>query len=315
MSLVSADLRVSPTGVPFVKMQGAGNDFVVIDGREGLPCDPAKLALSACDRNFGVGSDGLVILTRSETSDFGMLFFNPDGSRAICLNGMRCLARYICMLGLVDSRRTNFTLETDRGAVGVRVFEDSDTCQSVKDACGRLGRRVEIEIGEPMFDGALVPTSDAGEHIRAKLDVAGESFTFTAVGMGNPHCVIFCSDVRTVPLSTIGPKIEHHPFFPKRTNVEFVKVVDRHSVEMRVWERGAGETLSCGTGCCAVLAAAVREGRTEREIKLTARGGEFQLRWDESTNKISLTGPATEVFSGVLDLSHLLKHGRPKLLQ
>ncbi len=278
----------------FTKMHGAGNDFIALDGRYGLPFDPAEFAQVACDRHFGIGADGLIILETSQNADFGMSYFNADGSRAICGNGMRCMSRFIYKLHLLQPDQRRFLLETDKGTVEVEMFGP--------------GERFRVDLGAPAFDGDHVPTSKPGEHIAIPLEAAGVNYTVTAVGMGNPHCVIFVPDIKPLDLERIGPPLEHHPFFPKRTNVEFVEIVDRVEARMRVWERGCGETLACGTGVCAVLAAAVREGRMERQIRVVTRGGEFEVLWNEANDRIYLTGPAEDVFTGKINALLLLKN-------
>lgn len=270
------------TLVHFQKMHGAGNDFIVFDGRYGLSFDPATYAPAMCDRHFGIGADGLLVLENSASADFKMSYYNADGSRTTCGNGMRCIARFIFELGLLSLEQREFDLETYGGTVQVRVF-------------GR-GERVRIDMGSPVFDGFLIPTEIGGEHIDTQLELDGERFMVTAVGMGNPHCVLLTADVDRAPVLTLGPKLEHHPFFPERTNVEFVQVVDRQRLKLRVWERGVGETLACGTGVCGAVAALVKLGRIDRQVVVEVLGGELDVHWDSDTDRIKLAGPAESVF-------------------
>ena len=282
--------------LPFVKMQGAGNDFVMVDGRHRLPYNFPDLARVVCDRHFGIGADGLIVLEASKNADFKMAYFNADGSKTICGNGMRCCARFIYRLGAVPGDVRSLDLETETGIVHVDVI-------------GK-GERVRVDMGPPTFDPKEIPFAGLGEQIRREIGVAGEKYRFTAVGMGNPHCVIFVEDLESVPLSMVGPALENHQLFPERTNVHFVKVIDSSLVYLKTWERGVGETLACGSGNCAVLAAGVREGRLDRKITLRPRGGEFQAVWDEGSGRILLTGPAEEVFSGDIVPAELMEKWR-----
>jgi diaminopimelate epimerase len=204
---------------------------------------------------------------------------------------MRCISRYIYTNGLLPSGVKQFQLETDRGLVDVEIH-------------GR-GERITVDIGEPIFAGERIPTTASGEQIGIKLSLGDETVRCSAVGMGNPHCVIAVDDVANAPVERLGKLVEHHPFFPERTNVEFIQQLSRKRVKMRVWERGVGETLACGTGVCAVLAALVREGKSERRVAVECPGGEFDVHWSEVSNRISLTGAATEVYRGQIDLSIL----------
>lgn len=291
---MSTTTTADPTKLPFVKMHGAGNDFVVIDGRHPLPFDLSKLAIAACDRHFGIGADGLIVLQGSQKADFRMLYFNADGGAAVCGNGVRCLARFIYQSNLVSSETKKMQIEIDSGNVSVEII-------------GR-GERSRVDMGTPKFGGKLIPTTGEGEQVQVPLVVDGKKFQVTAVSMGNPHCVIFLDHhPDSLDLEGIGPKIEHHSFFPQRANVEFAQVLDSQHVVMRVWERGVGETLACGTGVCAVLAAGVKENRTDRHIVVATRGGEFEVSWNEQTGKIKLLGPAEEVYRGSIDPLQLLR--------
>lgn len=274
----------------FVKMHGAGNDFVVFDGLNGAEVDLQKIAPAICDRHFGIGADGVIEVLDSSTADLGMRYLNADGSEAICSNGMRCIANYA--LGKrVPVDAEYFTLDTLGGEVNIVVDPES--------------RKVSVEMPEPVFDGKLIPTNSLGEHLDFPLEVGDTTFMISAVGMGNPHCVVFVDDVDAVPLSVIGPKLENHPFFPERTNVEFVQVMSPELVLERTWERGVGETLACGSGSCAVIAAGVRTGRLDRQVRLLVRGGQIDASWPESTKRILISGPVSEVFSGRVSLASL----------
>lgn len=295
-------MRIQRSGQPsdvklsFEKIHGAGNDFVVIDGRYGLNFDHAEFALVACDRHFGIGSDGLVILDVSNTEDFRMHFYNPDGSRAVCGNGMRALALFVTQNGLLPRESKDFSLETDRGRVMVYV--------------SGKGNRAKVNMGTAEFDGRFIPHNYPGEWIDKALDVSGQMISGSAVSMGNPHFVIFVDDVSQAPVTTLGPLIENHKFFPKRTNVEFVQIVTPEILKMRVWERGAGETLACGTGICAVVAAGVKSGKVDRQVRVFTAGGEFEVLCDPRNENIFLTGPAEHVYAGVIDPRVLLANAK-----
>ncbi len=279
--------------VAFVKMQGSGNDFIMIDGRHRLALDAVEFAKVACDRHFGIGADGLIVLHPSTKADYMMAYYNADGSRAICVNGMRCIARFIYKLGLLAPDQKAFELETDRGNVAIEVLSRAE--------------RIRVDVGAPTFEGTRIPTAKPGEHLRFAVESGRYSFTATAVGMGNPHCVIFTRGIEDLDLAAIGPALEHSPFFPQRTNVEFVEVISPARARSRTWERGVGETLACGTGACATLAAGVKTGVLERQISLEVLGGELELNWNEQTDRITLTGPADEVFAGKVNIAHLLQ--------
>ena len=272
-------------------MHGAGNDFIVLDGRDGLSFDLVEFARRATDRNFGIGADGVISLENSARADYRMRYLNADGSPAVCGNGMRCLARFIGDLGLLH-RGDELTLETESQVVDVQI----------------VGERVKVDMGEPIFEGARIPVREPGEHIAGKIEIAGRPFTFSAVGMGNPHCVVFVESVASFPLEKIGPKAEYHSFFPQRVNFEIVELRTPDMVLMRVWERGVGETLACGSGMCAVVAAGVREGKLSRTLEVHSPGGSCDLHWNAETNRISLLGPAEVVYAGEVDVDRLLGH-------
>ncbi|MGC9319902.1 MAG: diaminopimelate epimerase [Armatimonadota bacterium] len=276
----------------FTKMHGLGNDYVYIDGHDQdlARLDLGRLSSLVSDRHFGVGSDGLILILPSETADFRMRIFNPDQSESnMCGNGIRAMSKYVYEHGLTE--RTELEIETSAGIIrpSLRVQDGTVTSVTVDMGEPRLARRDIPMTGEPADE----PVIDE------KLDVADEVLRVTAVSMGNPHCIVFVADVREAPVEELGPIIEHHPAFPERTNVEFVEVVDRGHARMRVWERGAGETLACGTGASATCVACALNHRTDRDIEVELPGGTLEIEWREDKH-VFMTGPATEVFQGEL---------------
>ncbi|GAB6990513.1 diaminopimelate epimerase [Paenibacillus pini] len=275
----------------FTKMHGLGNDFIVIYGEQALPDHAALLAVQWCDRFFGIGADGLVYILPSEKADFRMRIINSDGSEAEqCGNAIRCVSKYVYDHGYVKQRE-NITIET-LGAgvqhVKLHIIE------------GEVDR-VTVDMGEPVLAGLQVPTTiDASSIVNLPLEAAGQYFHFTAVSMGNPHCVIYVDDAVSFDLDTWGPKLEVHPFFSKKINVEFATVVDRTTVDMRVWERGAGPTLACGTGACATLVSSVLNGKTDRSAWIRLKGGDLFIEWNEADNRVYMTGPAAMVYTGTV---------------
>jgi len=274
----------------FTKMQGAGNDYIYLNCfRTAPPRDLYGLSRAMSNRHFGIGSDGLILICPSEKADARMRMLNADGSEAeMCGNGLRCVAKYVYDHGLV--RKPSLQIETGRGVLKVDL-EIID---------GKV-RGATIDMGEPILEASRIPTTLSGNPpTEATLNVvAGLIYPVTCVSMGNPHCVIFFEPEMSDSLVLqIGPKIESHSAFPKRTNVEFVNVYKPDDVRVRVWERGSGETLACGTGACAVAVAGVLTGRTERRIVAHLPGGDLRLNWSEADNHVYLTGPAVEVFSG-----------------
>jgi diaminopimelate epimerase len=272
----------------FTKMHGAGNDYIYLDCfRNSPPRDPIALSRAMSDRHFGVGSDGLILICPSEKADARMRMFNADGSEAeMCGNGLRCVAKYIYDHGLV--RKPSLQVETGRGILRVDL-----------ETAGGAVCQATIDMGEPIFEASQIPTTLTGNPpTNVALSISDQVYRVTFVSMGNPHCVLFVDSITDALVSGIGPKIETHSTFPKRTNVEFVRVNNPDDVTVRVWERGSGETLACGTGACAVAVAGVLTGRTHRRIIAHLRGGDLTLNWSESDNHVYLTGPAVEVFSG-----------------
>ena len=277
----------------FTKMHGAGNDYVYINCFE-PHClnavqlgDVPKLAIAMSDRHFGVGGDGIVLITPSEKADARMRMFNADGSESeMCGNAIRCVAKYIFDHGIC--RKEELTIETGRGVLSLQV---------VATTAGKVDR-VRVNMSSPILISSQIPTTLPGDPpVKALLEVAGRQLAVTCVSMGNPHCVTFVDEVNDDWVLNVGPKIELHPAFPRRINAEFIQVVSPHETIMRVWERGSGETLACGTGACASVVAGVLAGVTERKVTVHLRGGDLQIEWADS-NEVFMTGPATEVFSG-----------------
>ncbi|WP_248926456.1 diaminopimelate epimerase [Paenibacillus hamazuiensis] len=279
----------------FTKMHGLGNDFIVIAGEEALPADAGTLAAKLCSRFFGIGADGLVYILPSDKADFMMRIINSDGSEAEqCGNAIRCAAKYIYDNGLVDTGKKEIAIETiGAGAQRVQLH--------VKDG---KAETVRVDMGEPVLEGLKVPTTvDRNPVVEHPVSADGRDFRFTAVSMGNPHCVIFVEDAVHFDLHTWGPKLEVHPLFPKKINVEFATVRSRDRIDMRVWERGAGPTLACGTGACATLVASVLNGYADRSAVVSLKGGDLHIEWSEADNHVYMTGPAEEVFQGTVNIS------------
>jgi diaminopimelate epimerase len=289
----------------FTKMHGTGNDFIVIDCRERRLADPARFAATYCDRRFGIGADQVLLLCASPVADFAMKIFNADGSEVeMCGNGIRCLARYIWTRGL--STKKMLDIETPAGIIRPE----------------QAGNLVRVDMGEPVFDreripvivgqGAAVGSGREGGApvVNYPLVVGGREFLITCVSMGNPHAVIFLDEsVQDFGVTRYGPQIERHPIFPRRTNVEFVNVKSRGELVMRVWERGSGETLACGTGASAAGVAAMLKGLTDRKVTMHLLGGNLVIEWG-ADNRVFMTGPAVEVFEGrliVKDEEHVMR--------
>lgn len=274
----------------FTKMHGLGNDFIVVHGEQTLPQDAAELAVKLCNRYFGIGADGLVYILPSERADFKMRIINSDGSEAEqCGNAIRCVAKYVYDNRLID--REEITIETLGAGVQPVQLEVE----------GGLVRRVRVDMGEPILNGLDVPTTiDANPVIGHSVTVDGREFKFTAVSMGNPHAVIYVDDAVGFDLATWGPKLETHPLFPRKINVEFAKVISAGQVDMRVWERGAGPTLACGTGACATLVSSVLNGLTDRAATISLAGGDLFIEWNADNNRVYMTGPAEAVFTGTV---------------
>lgn len=274
----------------FTKMHGLGNDFVVVYGEQELPSNASERAVKVCNRFFGIGADGLVYILPSTKADFMMRIMNSDGSEAEqCGNAIRCVAKYVYDHGHID--REEITIET----IGAGVQQVRLTLQD-----GQVSS-VRVDMGEPVLDGLSVPTLiDLHPVVNHPIEVDGREFRFTAVSMGNPHCVIYVDDAINFDLGVWGPKLEVHPLFPRKINVEFATVNSRGQVDMRVWERGAGLTLACGTGACATLVSSVLNGLTDRSATISLKGGDLFIEWEESDNHVYMTGPAEVVYAGTL---------------
>ena len=272
----------------FTKMQGLGNDYVYVNCFKEKIDNPPELARRISDRHFGVGSDGLIMINPSDKADFEMEMYNADGSRGeMCGNGIRCVAKYVYDYGLTD--KTSISVET---LGGIKYLD-----LTVQDGKVKL---VKVNMGRPELAPSKVPVAAEGDRaVDEPITVDGKEYRMTCVSMGNPHAVIFTDrDIRELPLEEIGPKFENHERFPKRVNTEFVRVLDRRTAEMRVWERGSGETLACGTGACAVAVACVLNGLTEDEVTVRLLGGDLQIKWDRENDMVYMTGPAEVVFDG-----------------
>ncbi|WP_419886454.1 diaminopimelate epimerase [Paenibacillus sp. B-A-8] len=272
----------------FTKMHGLGNDFIVVFGEQELPSNAAELAVTLCNRFFGIGADGLVYILPSERGDYMMRIMNSDGSEAEqCGNAIRCVSKYVYDHGLVNSEQ--IVIET------IGAGEQKVTL-NVKDG---VVETVTVDMGEPILSGLQIPVAiDAEPVLSEPIESDGTEFKFTAVSMGNPHCVIYVDDAVSFDLATWGPKLEVHPLFPRKVNVEFATVLDRGRVDMRVWERGAGPTLACGTGACATLVSSVLNGLTDRAAWISLKGGDLFIEWNEDDNHVYMTGPAEVAFTG-----------------
>lgn len=273
----------------FTKMHGIGNDYVYVNCFKEEIENPSELARFVSNRNFGVGSDGLILIRPSEKADFQMDMYNSDGSQAeMCGNGIRCVGKYVYDYGLTD--KTQITVDT---LAGIKYLD-----LTVED--GKVSK-IRVNMGEPILKPELVPViSPEDPAVDIPIEVKGKKYNMTCVSMGNPHAVIFMDHVKDLDIEVIGPYFENHTCFPKRTNTEFVEILDRNTVNMRVWERGAGETLACGTGACATAVACVLNDKTEDKLTVHLLGGDLQIEWDRETNQIYMTGSATTVFDGEL---------------
>lgn len=272
----------------FTKMQGLGNDYVYVNCFKEKIENPLELAVRISDRHFGVGSDGLIMINPSDKADFEMEMYNADGSRGeMCGNGIRCVAKYVYDYGLTD--KTSISVET---LGGIKYLD-----LTVEDGKVSL---VKVDMGRPELEPSRIPVVAEGDRaVDEPITVDGKEYRMTCVSMGNPHAVVYVDcDVKELPLEEIGPGFEHHERFPKRVNTEFVRVLDRKTVEMRVWERGSGETLACGTGACAVAVSSALNGLTEDEVTVKLLGGDLRIQWDRERDTVYMTGPAAVVFDG-----------------
>lgn len=286
----------------FTKMHGLGNDYVYVDCTREVPAgfmeNLPEIARRVSHRHFGVGSDGLVLILPSRVADFRMRMFNADGSEAeMCGNAIRCVGKYLYDYGL--TAKTSLTIETLAGVKELELVVNPDRNQV---------KLVRVDMGEPVLEPRRIPVAAEGQAlVDVPVPLEGETYRITAVSMGNPHAVIFVEDVAAFPVGQVGPRLEHHPLFPNRVNVEFVQVLGDGNLKMRVWERGAGETMACGTGACAALVAAVLNGLAPRAARVQLLGGDLLVEWSTVNNRIYMTGPAVKVFDGEMALSELIQ--------
>ncbi len=275
----------------FTKMEGLGNDYVYVNCFRETVDNPSEVAKKVSDRHFGIGSDGLILIKPSEVADFRMDMYNADGSQAeMCGNGIRCVAKYVYDYGLTD--KTSISIET---LAGIKYLNLQVTDGKVS--------LITVNMGSPELIPDKIPViSDSKRVVDEPIEVDGTTYKMTCVSMGNPHCIVFVEDTASFPLETVGPLFENHERFPKRVNTEFIQLLDRKTVNMRVWERGSGETLACGTGACASAVACILNGLTEDEITLHLLGGDLIVRWDQQDNLVYMTGPAQVVFDGEIVL-------------
>ncbi len=278
----------------FTKMHGCGNDYVYVNCFEETVENPGLVSKKISDRHFGIGSDGLILICPSNIADFRMEMYNSDGSEgAMCGNGVRCIAKYVYDYGLTD--KTYVSLETK---AGIKYLD-----MTVKD--GKVAM-VKVDMGAPITKPDLIPAiSDKEIIVDEPITVDGQEYRITCVSMGNPHGVVFVDDTDSIDIEKIGPKFEHHEMFPDRTNTEFIQIIDRNNIKMRVWERGAGETLACGTGTCASVYACILNGLTEKSVDVHLLGGCIHIDYDEEKNTIYMTGPAEVAFDGEIKLETL----------
>ncbi len=272
----------------FTKMHGCGNDYVYVNCFEETVTDPKELAIQVSNRHFGIGSDGLILIRPSDCADFEMKMYNADGSEgAMCGNGIRCVGKYVYDFGLTD--REVITVSTKSGIKELKLYPEN----------GKVVK-VRVNMGPAILTAADIPVDVTTEQaIQVPIIVDGEEYEFTGVSMGNPHAVVYVERVRPLHLDLIGPRFENHPIFPDRVNTEFVEVYGDHMIKMRVWERGSGETLACGTGACAAAVASIINGKVaDGPVEVQLLGGTLEIEWDREANQVYMTGPATTVFTG-----------------
>ncbi len=279
--------------IEFAKYHGLGNDFILIDNRSSSqPVVTPEQAIKLCDRHFGIGADGVIFaLPGQNGTDYTMRIFNSDGSEPeMCGNGIRCLAAFVAEIDGDNENNSQKRIHTLAGIITPQIMPDG---------------QVKVDMGVPRLLASEIPTTLGAENekiVDRSLEVAGQSWDVTFVSMGNPHCITFVEDVAAIALEKIGPQFEHHAVFPQRTNTEFIQVVNRNYLKMRVWERGAGATLACGTGACAALVAGVLTGRCDRTATVELPGGCLQIEWSEVDQRLWMTGPAQRVFTGVVEI-------------
>ena len=275
----------------FTKMHGCGNDYVYVNCFDETVENPSETAKIVSDRHFGIGSDGLILICPSDKADFRMAMYNLDGSEGkMCGNGVRCIAKYVYDHHSTD--KTRISLET---LAGIKYLDLNIKKGKVE--------TVTVDMGAPILEPAKIPVNiSKPKAVNEPVEIDGKIWHMTCVSMGNPHAVVFVDDTHSLKLNEIGPLFEKHPLFPEQVNTEFVHVIDRHTVDMRVWERGSGETLACGTGACATAIACILNGKTDNEVLVHLLGGDLLIKYDTEKNTVFMTGPAAEVFSGDIDL-------------
>ena len=275
----------------FTKMHGIGNDYVYVNCFQEKVDNPSEVAKFVSDRHFGVGSDGLILIKPSQIADCEMDMYNLDGSQgAMCGNGIRCVAKYVYDYGIVP--KTTLRIATKSGIKELNLTVEHGKVSLVR-----------VNMGSPILEASKIPVvSDQSQAVNQPIKVNGHTYYFTGVSMGNPHAVVYLDDVDNLDIEKIGPAFEKHPVFPDRVNTEFVKVIDRKTLKMRVWERGSGETLACGTGACAVAVSSILNNLTGEEVTVKLLGGDLKIHWDRLENLVYMTGPATTVFDGEITL-------------
>lgn len=312
----------------FTKMHGIGNDYVYVNCFEEKVENPSELAIKISDRHFGVGSDGLILIKPSEVADFCMEMYNADGSQSeMCGNGIRCVGKYVYDYGLTDKER--ISVET---LAGIKYLDFKIEDGKVSLITVNMGSpelvpdKIPVDVSALNMNTSSMDASNMNDSrtnasetdtkasgltqiVDEALEVDVREYKVTCVSMGNPHCITFVDDTASFPLEVIGPKFESHKFFPNRVNAEFIQIISRNEVNMRVWERGSGETLACGTGACASTVACILNGLTEDEITLHLLGGDLKVRWDRDENVVYMTGPAKVVFDGEIDVDEIEEHG------
>ena len=275
----------------FTKMQGIGNDYVYVNCFTEKVENPSQVAVRVSDRHFGIGSDGLILIKPSDVADFEMEMYNADGSQgAMCGNGIRCVAKYVYDYHLTD--KTSISVNTKSGIKYLDLTVENGKVKEVK-----------VNMGAPVLKTAEIPMIYSKEQVIAQpLNINQNLYEVTAVSMGNPHVIVYMNDVKNLKIEEVGPYFEKSSVFPESVNTEFVRVIDRNTVEMRVWERGSGETLACGTGACAVAVACVLNGYTEEQVTVELLGGDLKIFWDREANLVYMTGPAEVVFDGEIQI-------------
>lgn len=282
----------------FTKLQGCGNDYVYINCVENSNFDGTELAIKVSDRHFGVGSDGLILIKASDKADFYMDMYNADGSKSgMCGNGIRCVAKYVYDYGLTD--KTSISIETGSGIKYLDLKLDYETSLLGEISKDKKVVEVTVNMGSPITKKELIPVISSSEIVKnMPILVGNETYHITCVSMGNPHAIVYVNDTKAIDIEKIGPLFETHEIFPERTNTEFIHVIDRHTIDMRVWERGSGETLACGTGACASVYACIMNELTDDEVTVKLLGGELKVSYDREKDTIFMTGAAKVVFEG-----------------